>query len=527
MLIEQDALWEYQFVANDEPADPEAVVVPVADWLGPSVAPYGTLGGSLVTNLEIGTAWATGSGLWVRRALTVDGQAPVLLRGQIENACYVYIDGVFAGAVNVDNVQVTVDQPFEIVLPKALLTEGLHELAILCLDEPGGGGDTTLFWLVADYLPAFLPLWPGVPLGETIAWLNDVQVFEDGSEEAERLRVSPRHQYRMECYVPHVYQPLVVNTLWGARASQWVVPVWSQVQNLGAVAAGELTLAVSTIYSEYRPASLLLLWQSPSVWQVIGIHEVEAAVLTLSGPTEAFDDAWVMPVRRGFLEGDPGRAFNGRTSRVTLTFNIEDNAQLVVAAPEQYLGNDIYYERGLLDGGSTNEAITTSFELVDEALGLVQYGTPWINSRPARQHRMMGDGAEEAWGIREWLHRRAGRLNSFWQPSFETDMRVLSTGALTTALLVATDDYLRWAQGRSHIAVETAAGWLPRAVETAVETAPGVTQLTLSSSLAINASAILQVCFLGRRRLNSDRVEINWIGGTACSVTVPVLDIAP
>jgi hypothetical protein len=294
------------------------------------------------------------------------------------------------------------------------------------------------------------------------------------------------------------------------------------------VLAGELTLDALTSYSEYHEGGRLILWSSPTDWQVLGIDQVvDANTISLTTPTEAFADAWVAPARWGFFEGEPSRAFDGRTSRLQLTFSIEDNRALEVAAPDQYLGNDIYFDPGLLGGDTTSESITTQFQLLDEQLGLVEYGTPWLHNRPSRSHRMMGEDAEEAWAIREWLHRRAGRLTPFWHPSFEMDLRVLNTGAVTTTITVAADDYLRFAEERDHLAIELTSGWVARSVTGSLVTGPDQVQLTLNASLATTASAIKRVCFLGLRRLNSDRVEINWQGGTVCTCAVPVLDIEP
>lgn len=532
MLFDVDALWEYQFADNEVPADPLDGDIPAAGWLGPERAPFGTIGPSFVTDLPATTEWALGDALWLRRALVVDGQAAVVLRGEVKNACFIYLDEVFVGSINPTNAAQDVEE-FQVVIPQAMLDEGTHQLAILCLDVDLS--DTVWFWASAAYLPAMVPLWAGVPLAETIEWMTAVQVFRNSAEERERMRGSPRHAFRLDCFVPGQFQPRLINMLWGARDEQWLVPTWSQVQHLGAVLAGEMTLDAQTSYSEYYAGQLLLLWQSPWVWQVIGIEEVvDANTLALTGPTEAFDDAYVLPVRRGFLASNPGRAFNGRTSRLSATFQIEENRALIVAAPEQYLGEDIYWEEGLLDGDKLEEDIEARMELHDEDLGLVSYYSQWTTNKAARPHRMLADGPEEAWTLREWLHRRGGRERAFWQPSFEMDMRVLSAGALTTTLSVALDDYLRFAwdpddpeKRRDHIAVETATGWLPREITAAIQTGPDQMQLTLSSSLAINASAILRVCFLGLRRLDTDRVDVNWIGGCACSVSVPVLDIHP
>lgn len=530
-LIDIPDLWEYQFVANDLPADPAAVVVPVADWLGPAPAPFGTIGASFTTNLEVGTAWALNSGLWVRRGLVVDGTASVRLRGQIENSCFVYLDGVYVGTFNPTNdqqVNLTGLINLDVIIPKALLDLGTHELAILCLDEAGGVGDTTFFWVTADYSPAILPLWPRRPMAENIAWLTHVMISENAEEEREQMRLSPRHEYQIDAFVPRSEHQRTVNTLYGNRSRQWFVPVWSQAQNIGAIAAGSTSLAAETRYSEFRDSSLLLIWQSPSHYQVAGIDRVSGdASIALSTLTEEFTDAWVMPCRLGYLDSDPSRAFNGRANSVEATFVIEDNAQLEVAAPEQYLGEDIYFEPGLLDGERLAEQIRARIDLVDEDLGPVVYSSPWTHPRPARVFRMMAEGPEEAWALREWLHRRAGRLRAFWQPSFEVDLRVLSTGALTTTLSIASDAFMRFAGSRTHIAIETATGWLPREITMIVQASEEEVLLTLDSSLAIDAADIKRACFLGLKRLDADRVEINWIGGPVCTAAVPTVEIEP
>lgn len=528
MIFNFDALWEYQAADNEVPADPFAVVVPPLDWLGPSNAPFGTAGPSYVTDLTAGTVWAVGEALWVRRAMTVDGLAPVLLRGRVNSAAFVYVDDTFVGAYNPTNASLDGVPEIQIVIPQELLPAGNRTIAVLLLDETAGVGDTTWFWLEADYLPPVMSFWAAPGFNEAIAWLNDVTIYEDGGEDRERLRNAPRHTYRMSCFVPMAYQAMVRNQLYGARAKQWIVPIWPQMQHVGAVLADDLTLDALTSFSEYADGALLILWESPTSWQVIGIDQVlDDNTISLTTKTKAFSDAWVAPVHKAYMANDPGRAFDGRTSRLSLMMNVEDNRVIVPAAPAQYLGNDIYFDEGLLEGDKSDESVTAGFVLMDEQLGLVDYHNTWLNNRPSRQHRMMGGDQEEAWGIREWLHRRAGRLTPFWHPSFEVDFRVLNTGAVTTSITVAEDEYRRWAAGRDHIAIELTSGWQARAVTSVTNLGGGQIRLNFTGSLATTASAIKRVCYLGLRRLNSDRVEVSYPGGTVCACAVPVLDIEP
>lgn len=527
-LFEHDALWEYQSVTNETPADPALIVVPAADWLGPVAAPFGN--GTPTGGYEVASDWPYDTALWIRRALVVDGLKAVRLTGRIENACYVYFDGAYIGAMNPSNGQRTDVPEWFLIIPADLATEGTHELALLCVDEIGAdSGSTTYVYVEAEYLPPVFPFWPSTPMRETLEWVTDVLIAEDGTEDRTKVRVVPRQSMSMSFYIPKPYLRLASNIIYGARNDQWLVPLWQFVQPVGAVAAGALELIVpSTETADFRDQSLVLIWQSPERWQIASVDLVSTATkLTLAQITDEFEDAYVVPLLPGFVSNSPARDFNGRQGRVQMTFVIEDNMEIAVAAPAQYLGNDIYYDVGLLDGDSLNEKIESDFRLLDNSLGAVDYYSPWLYNRPARTHRMMGEDLAEAWDLRSWLHRRAGRFRPFWQPSFEADVRVRSTGALTTTLNIASDDYLRHAADRTHIAVETAAGWLPRAITAAAQIDTDTVQLTLNSSLAINASAIKRVSFLGLKRLDTDRAEIEWVGGHVCKVGVATLEIQP
>lgn len=528
MLFSATAEWEYQAASVDEPADPAAVVVPAADWLGPEPAPFGTLGTYLAA-IPIATAWAVDTGLWIRRSVTLDGTRGLIISGVIENQCYVYFDGAYIGAINPGGANRDDVPSFQIAVPVDLCAEGAHTIALLCLDEGGlGSGDTTYIYVEAEYQPALWPFWPRAPMQEVLDWLTDVIIAEDSTEDRAQMRVTPRQSLDMQFFIPPRYQPLAKNLLQGNRTRQWLVPFWPHVQRVGAIDAGDWTLTVPTEFVDLRAYGLALIWQSPEVWQIVGIDLIpNTTTLTLSQPTDAFTDGWVIPLRRAYCPRDPVRRFTGKDSVSQINFICEENRALTVAAPTQYLASDIYFEAGLLDGDESTEEMAGQFDLNDEALGRVTYDGPWLHNRPVRQHKMLADGLEEGWEVREWLHRRAGRYRAFWQPTFEADLVPTSTGALTTALSVRSDGYLAHAADRTHIAIETAAGWLARAITDAVQISDSVVQLTLDSSLAIDASAILRVSWLGLRRLDADRVEINWIGGQVSQVSVPTMEIAP
>lgn len=374
-----------------------------------------------------------------------------------------------------------------------------------------------------------MPLWPRPGLRETLEWRTHVMVSEDGTEERTEVRTAPRQFFRMECFVPRGLQSRIVNLLYGARASQWWVPVWPQMQSVGAVTAGELSLTCETRYSEFRDDGMILLWQGPDRYQVLQMDTVASDTeLTLTEETEAFEAALLMPLRRGVLTADPARTFDGSSSSLELSFQIEDNAELTVADPAQFLSADAYFEPGLLDGGRLVEDTVMRVDAFDPGLGVISYDSPWAAPRPARAHRMLADGVAEAWALREFLHRRRGRSVGFWQPSFENDLRVNDSGPITTALSVRRDGFTDYAAERVHIAVETAAGdWLPRTITSATPLGPDEVQLVLSSSLGVDAEDIRRISYMGFKRLDTDRVEITYTGALVAEAAVATLEIAP
>jgi hypothetical protein len=377
--------------------------------------------------------------------------------------------------------------------------------------------------------PILMPLWPRAGASETLEWLTSVIISEDGHEDRTEVRVAPRQTFGYRYFVPLADHRRIRNIIYGATGLQWYVPVWPQVQSIGAVADAATSLTAETRWSEFREGGFAMLWDSADHCQIVEIDQIaDVDTLTLTTATEEFADAWLMPVRLGHLTGNPSRQFNGRADVVELEFEVDDPDELTPAAPTQYLGNDIYFDPGLLEGGSITERMTARIDVFDESLGQIAYFAPWDFNKPQRIHRMGSKNAEETWAIREFLHRRRGRSVAFWQPTFEADLRLLNTGNLTNSIRIADDSYLGYAEDRTHIAFETATGWLARAITAVLDLGGGEVQLTVSPSLGgIASSTVRRICYLGLKRLDTDRVEISHQGGTAFSCAVNTIEIQP
>jgi len=524
-LVEIEAMWSFRPAENVAPADPAAVAVPT-EWLGFGQAPFGTLGSAIVKH-PINTVWPVDTGLWIKRDVVVSGLAPLLLSGRVEQAALVYFDGVYIGGVNPANESRTTLPAWYLVVPKSMATEGTHELAILCLDEETTNpGDTSYIYCQAEYLPAFMPLPPRAPVRETLNWKTDVMESFDGSEQRMALRTDARQQ--LAYYYPANFKEAAraLNIVYGAHAERWLVPLWSEAQLIGAVAAGLSSLAATLDPYDFRESSLVLLWETPDHWQILGVDLIDGA-LTLVGLTEEFRNAWLMPVRFGRNTGTVPKSTTGYDSEFTLTFDVLDLASVETEAPEQFLGEDIYYDPTLM-GASVKDNLIRRVEVHDEALGVVSWRSPWNHTRVSRPHRVIRVTPEEVRDFRKWLQRREGRYKAFWQPTFECDLRPLSSGVIASNLIVSSDEYKHHASDRLHIAVEVKGGtWYPRTILNALLLDEERTQLNLDAPLNVPASSILRVSYLGLKRLDTDRVEIRWNGGGVAQSEVRVVELTP
>lgn len=376
---------------------------------------------------------------------------------------------------------------------------------------------------------ALLPLQPETPLRESLEWKTDLMESYNGTEQALQLRGSPRQKFTFKFTEQAWTKNLGFNVEYGAIQERWGIPLWMEAQYLGTVSAAITALPCTVDVYDFRDSSLALLWQSPTQWQVIEITTVGAGVLNLDTATNAFTRAWLMPLRVGRTSGQLQRNSNGHNVQLTANFEIEDNLALSSSAPTQYLSQDIYFEPPIMDGDRMLYGIETRTDVVDYELGIVARRTPWQYNRVNRPFNVICEGATEVRAFREWLMRRAGKYRRFWEPSFENDFRKQSTGTVNSTILVGRDGLDDWAPQRSHIAVELDDGsWLARALTSITPTSSTQAQLNLSTSLGgIAASRIRRISWLGLKRLDTDLVEMNWVGGGIMQAAVTVAEIQP
>lgn len=375
---------------------------------------------------------------------------------------------------------------------------------------------------------AILPRQAEAPIRETLEFLTDLMESYNGSEQRLQLRSKARQTFAYTVPLQAWHMAAAFNTEYGAIRKRWAVPIWTEAQYVGTVLPNAPAIVCDTANFDFRDESLALLYAGCDKWQVIEIASVEPGQINLLSNVNAFVGAWLLPVRLGWIANTVEKPTNGHNGKSTLAFEIDDTLVIPSSAPEQYLGNDIYYEAGLLNGGSISRTIEQRLNVVDYSLGPVARRSPWLNARVGTPHRSIIEGAQEMRRYKEFLYRRAGKFRGFFIPTFENNLRILNTGLIASTLVVNSDSFVDYASFRKNVAVQTVAGiWQSRGISNPVQLDSDRVQLTLSAPLNILASSIARASYLGFNRLDTDRIEINWIGNNVAESEIRILETKP
>lgn len=377
-----------------------------------------------------------------------------------------------------------------------------------------------------------LPHWFGAPATETLAWLTNVLVNRDGSEQRIRLRAAPRQQFSADAFADTNELNRIENIVYGWRDRSWAIPVWSEARQVSSVVTtNDTVINVSTQFADFRIGELAMIWKSARLFDVFEILLITTTTITLSrGVNDDYPLGIVMPVRLGRLLTDPKRIGNGSTGRMQVSFEATDNMELTNIVPVQFLGEDAnIIDVPLLAGGRLEDSYNKRVIIQDFQTGTPTFRSPWTYTRIKREMRLVLDGAEEVWNFRRWLHRRAGRAIPFYMPTYENNVRLTQTSGTITSPLIASDDEQQGlGVDRSHLAVNTiSSGWLFRTITGQGLNGNGDVEITLDSPLNVDYTDIIVISYMGLKRLDSDRIEFRWLQNCVAEVRLPIIEYQP
>lgn len=277
---------------------------------------------------------------------------------------------------------------------------------------------------------------------------------------------------------------------------------------------------------------MVLLWESPTKWELAGVQFMTSSVLTITqGVRLEFNNPWVMPVRLGRIVKDPSKTTNGYGATFEVGYEVSDNVALASTGWSDFEGDDASTDEILMPGDTTSGVIHRNVDLHDEDLGRTYWRSPWARSRTSMNRAIIAANAQEAWDFRLWLHRRAGRFRPFWEPSFEDDIRLLDDpdNLIVDSIAIASDSFERYAGDSQTVAlaIETDDGWrLVRTLSWERYTTGDKIAVYFAEELNIPVVAIHRVCYLGLKRLDTDRIELRWVGGGVLQTEFTTVELA-
>lgn len=373
-----------------------------------------------------------------------------------------------------------------------------------------------------------LPYQPKLPFTESLEWNNQILTSNNGSEQRICMRMKPRQSFSAAYPVPAEETARANNLIFGWIGQRWGAPVWGESQLVKNVLNTDV-INCETGTTDIRINGLVLVWASPTDYEVLEVKEINSGNIVTKIPSGGrYRRALLMPIRTATTPGEIGFQKSNYGGTVSADFFVVDNLDLEEAEPpEQFLNEDIYFDPALTgDDGQFSDQYQTNINRIDYGTSIETW-LPWLKKKIPRQIRYVFDKRADQWQFRKWLHRRKGTLRPYWLPTFENNLRLKMTGPIANVLHVYADDYKGFADARKRIAIQLLdESWHVFTIN-GVSILDGETNsVSIDGSLSVDASLVRRVSFLSLYRLNSDKVQIDWIGNgvASCSLNICQID---
>ena len=380
---------------------------------------------------------------------------------------------------------------------------------------------------------------------ERLEWMTEVHESFDGTELRYPLRDAPRQVLSFNYVQMRKALGDMFHMLYANLRKQWGIPLPQFRQIIPNLEDSDFIIMETTTHRADLRVGFILLESSEgaqtaeivSIGRYIIVQEEirdpETQEIIQELITEYQDgfrlaadvtatNASIMPLRICIIDGDASISTGGFWSNSSVVFRViaEDSPEFEADAPEQFLGDDIYFKPLLLDGDSLEMTLTQHQNIVDADVGGFQQFTHWKKPRYLKPFKSVLKGWDQYSEYRRFLFRRMGRYQAFWMPLYEKHLNILNTANITTSLSTNTK-YLLEAD-RKHIAVKRKNGmWTAHEI-----TAKTGGSLTVSPAINAHRNDIQTICYLGLHRLDADQIEFQFLGAQITQVTVPIVELS-
>lgn len=376
-------------------------------------------------------------------------------------------------------------------------------------------------------------VWPFPPqsqLKERMEWVTEV-IRCRSAEQRLCLRNTPRTtvEYSFQLPPQEVEAATVMARQWGA--DEFLIPFWHELEHVGTVSPGALSIIVDTTQSRYKAGGKAFIMGSDGKYEVVTIDTVNADSIDLQGPgvVLGFAGAVAMPCFPArFKSPFQFRKYAAEFFTSEAEFIMAEDFDLVAATPYPvFNGSYVLTDRPLI-GGNSRESHTREFDGFSNIAGPLYYSTSHTYPVGISLMTWSFDTRAEAWAFRLWMHNVKGKQESFYAPRWTRDF-VLAEDALSTDdfLIVETNDFLQ-DTFTGTVFLQTVSGdQFFLTVDSWQTHLPGTYRMNLNSTLghAIAAADVELICRMPKTRFNSDVVEFNYKGSGVVEVALPLIEV--
>jgi hypothetical protein len=374
-----------------------------------------------------------------------------------------------------------------------------------------------------------MPFKPMNNMQERIEWLTDIIQSFDG-EQRLALRMAGRQEFEYRYYLTEqdFSRIKAIAYQWGFRI--FAIPVWhEETKNIGTVSLNATEILFDTSNADYRADSLIAVIGQDNDIEAVEIDQVLSDRVTLKLPfPRTMSNVTVAPMR--FARSLNGIDFDRQAPNHTFastTFTVTDNVDLSASGSfTQYKSLDVLHNCIVLITPVT-ERMIRAVDVFDNGSGQIDVDvqTDYIN----RTFTMtfVSYNKQELWQNRQFLHRMKGKRGTFWRPTFNKDMILVSTiGPSSTSITIEPIGYPLY-YTNTDIMIEMKSGTRYYNEITSGETVGNTEVLQLESvfGVTIQPADVKRISFMHKVRLDSDSVDIQHLDKGVCHTAIQVREV--
>ena len=365
---------------------------------------------------------------------------------------------------------------------------------------------------------------------ETLIWHTDIQIAYNGTEHRSAKRFYPRHEFTYEIPFQSDRKIDIENSIYGSMDTNHLVPHFINTYSTNSTVASNDTLIPITGVDPralgFYVNGLAYIYNDTS-HSIVTISRVRHSDLVFSGHSTEITNANICPLHVCYLRGEPSISYGRRKVLTAVYVSIISNipSQFGGNNPQTFSNNDLYVMDNYIQSDFIEKRFYKNVEHISNNISNNTYNvTGYTNTRIQYTHRIVIEDRQERLNFLNFLYRRQGRFRSFWLPSFQDDIDIVNTGLITTTLIIRNDSYTDFSN-RTHIGLLINGTWTFVTVSN-IASSGSFANLTISN-INTHVNNIEIASFLGLYRLDTDRVELNYLGNNVITCSFNIVELQP